>query len=116
LRTKTLRRIEATEADILKTIIDYLEANRILYIRVNRVSPVSTKEGIRFRKLRPSELGAPDLVIWAKRGWKHFSVAIEVKTLKGRQSPAQMKWELTANKSEVPYFVVRSLEELLRVL
>jgi len=114
MRTKILRRVEATEADILKTIVDYLEVNRILYMRVNPISPFSSKHGIRFRKLRPSQRGAPDLIVWPL--WGRRAIGVEVKTLKGRQSPEQKAWEMAANRAGVGYFVVRSLGELLKVL
>jgi len=116
MRTKILRRVEATEADILKTIVDYLEVNRILYVRIHPISPVSVMPHIRFRKPRPSQRGAPDLIIWPGGEGKHRTIAVEAKTFKGRQSKAQFDWELEAFKAGLPYCVVRSLEELLRVL
>jgi len=121
MRTKTLRRIAPTEADTLKAITDYLEVSRVLYIRINPISPVNSGKGLRFRAVRPSQLGAPDLIVfWAMKvhgmGWTLTPLAIEVKSLVGMQSPAQTDWELRAAQAGLNYRVVRTLEEFQEAL
>jgi hypothetical protein len=59
--------------------------------------------------LRP---GVADLVAWMPSGVAY----IEVKTQSGRQSPAQIKFELKCRDFGVPYYLVRSLEEMEKIV
>lgn len=144
-KVKGLRRIEATEADILKTICDYMDWSNILYIRVNPVSPIVDRKMLKeilyniwnhritviealnkilkslFRKIRPTQLGAPDLLVFQDYGKKDhigyaYPVSIEVKTRTGKLSPDQVKWKKLADNIGLDYYIVRSLEELELVL
>jgi len=120
MRTKILHRIEPIEADILKTICDYLDRNRLLYIRHNPISPVRDKGHITWRKVRPSQLGAPDLLVfWGRRlpqGIVCQPIAIEVKTGKGIMSPGQKKWQARAGQAGLTYCLVRSFEDFAECL
>jgi len=113
MRTKTLRRIEPTEADILKTICDYLDRNKVLYIRHNPISPVRDKGHITWRKVRVSQLGAPDLLVFRHLpgGMVCKPIAIEVKTGKGIMSVGQKDWQARAGRAGLIYRVVRSFED-----
>lgn len=56
--------------------------------------------------------GAPDLVCLGARG----ALALELKTVKGRQSRRQRLFERWALSEGCPYIVCRSVEEVLSVL
>jgi len=113
------RHCTPTEADILKTIVDYLELHRILYLRHNPVSVVSDKHGRArgFRKVRESQRGAPDLIMWSRwhAGYPahRYCLAIEVKAPKGQLSCYQQEWQRKAIAVGLQYIVVRSFEEFI---
>lgn len=109
-----------TEADILKAIVDWLELHKILYLRYNPVSVVSDKHGRArgFRKVRPSQRGAPDLLLWlvGQTIPPMHSIAIEIKAPGKGQSDNQKKWQDRAVAVGLHYFVVRSFEAFLEVM
>ena len=119
-KVKGLRRIEATEADILKVCCDYLDAKNILYIRHSPSNVVGGgKSKVSFRRPRASQLGAPDLIVWMisiNKIKPAISVAIEAKTRKGKLSKDQIKWQNRAHLNGVGYEIVRSLEDLQVIL
>lgn len=107
------------ESDILRACQDWLEANNILYIRVNPISP--TGDG-GWRKPRASQRGAPDLVVFY-RDWSEFlntkylfPLAVECKSPKGELSPHQQAWKERAKQIRLGYVVVREIEDLVRVV
>ena len=119
--TRRRHKYGPSEADTLKAISDYCEVKGILYLRINPISPVNSGKGLRFRAVRPSQRGAPDLLVfWGvkmpKVGWTLAPIAVEVKSPIGKQSEDQKRWELAAMKVGMTYRVVRSLEEFLEVL
>src|SRR3989304_5799724 len=105
IMSKNLRRIDATEADVLKTITDFLDLQmargELVYIRHNPSTVISKVVGGKiktaFKKVRETQLGAPDLIVFQWR--KSFTTAgnytdvlcIEAKSPTGKLSPAQEK-------------------------
>lgn len=59
--------------------------------------------------------GAPDLILLLPRG-KYHALAIEMKTPKGRQSPAQKEWQAYFESMGGKYVVCRSLEEFIEAI
>ena len=105
------------EADILKAIVDYLEHHKILYLRHNPVSVVSAKHGVArgFRKVRESQRGEPDLLIFPSSLWPQ-PLALEVKAPNGKQSDYQVAWNRRAIRAGLDYAVVRSFEEFMKIV
>lgn len=56
--------------------------------------------------------GRSDMVLY----YKSFSVMIELKTEKGRQSEAQKYWEHLMRSQGFEYYIVRSLEEFKELI
>ena len=124
----------STEAETLRALIDYLEAQQALgnlvYIRVHPVKPFTDKFGsLRFAKLRESQKGAADVIVikpWWKRNTSNFgieqtgspAVAIETKSQKrkGKQSPDQVRWQKAWERVGGKYVLARTIDEALREL
>ena len=124
--TRNLRRLAATEADTLRAITDYLEAKKILYLRHSPSNVVGKAGKASFRKPRPSQLGAPDLIVlrieWMASGHPQaFKIAtnvlaIEVKSPTGKLSEAQENWRERAEVVGVRYLVARRLEDVIEAM
>ena len=107
------------ESKIQSVIIDYLEIlerqGKIFFHRVNNIPPVNKKENgsIIFRKLpRGVKRGFPDILVIRKGK----CIGIEVKAPSGRQSEHQKAIEKQFKKNEAEYYVVRSVEEVKKIL
>lgn len=131
---KTLRRLVSTESDTLKTIQDYLDLlqaqGKLLYVR--HQPPMMTSKMVKghvkviFKKPRESQLGAPDLIVFRKRGcvlpdmWGSYYetdvLCIEAKSATGKLSPAQKRWAEKAVAQGCRYIVARSLEDVRNAL
>ena len=117
------RRIEASEAQTLRAVIDYLEAQQTLgnlvYLRIHPVRPFTDKFGsLKFAKVRESQKGAPDLIVWQ---WQHpnlcpKSTALEVKSKTGVQSEHQKTWEANFKSIGGRYVFARSVDEALEAV
>ena len=107
--------MQATEAQALRAILDYLTLKGILFIRVQPVKPFTDRRTghLRFAPVRQGQAGAPDIVIFLPGG---RPVAVEVKASKGRLSPAQEEWRDALTKIGVVYVVARSVEDVERVV
>ena len=89
-RSRTLRRVEATEADTLRAITDWLEAKDYLYLRHSPSNVVGKAGKATFRRPRSSQLGAPDILIITDLLGPFdglYVLAIEVKSPTGKLSP-----------------------------
>ena|SRR3990167_2769380 len=127
-----LRRTEASEADTLRTISDYLDLlqaqGKLVYIR--HQPPMMTSKMLRgkmkviFKKVRESQLGAPDLIVFKTSGvdrngtWCDCTdvLCIEVKSPTGKLSPAQERWAGKAVAQGCQYIAARSLEDVREAL
>lgn len=132
--TRNLRRTEPTEADTLRAICDFLDLQmaqgKLVYIRHNPSTVISNmvKGKIRtaFKKVRQSQLGAPDVIVLRtikKRAgvsgdwYSELNVfCIETKSPTGKLSPTQKQWRERAEAQGCRYIVARSLEEAMEPL
>ena len=132
---KTLRRLDPTEADTLKAICDWLDVQqrqgRLLYIRHNppmmTSKRVDGKTKVIFKKVRESQLGAPDLMVfkrnqyprladWENKGVVTDVLCIEVKSPTGKMSAYQDCWCGMAIDQGMRHIIARSLEEVIKAL
>ena|SRR3990167_208238 len=128
---RNLRTTDPTEADVLKTITDYLDLlqaqGNLLYIRHNPSTVISKsirgKIKTAFKKVRPSQIGAVDLFVFrldtipTMEQFDHCDVlCIEVKSATGKMSPAQKRWAKLAVAQGMRYIVARSLEDVRAAL
>lgn len=95
--------IPEKEADIQRTILDWLAAKRIFHYRQN-TGAVKTED----RFFRFGTPGAPDIV--AVIGGRY--VGIEVKRRGGMQTPGQREFEGRLNTAGGLYVLARSLEDV----
>ncbi len=108
------------ETDIQAAIITYLgvleNQGKIWFSRLNNIPPVIKDNNGKvsgFRRLpRGCKKGIPDILIITKGR----TIAMEVKTPKGKQSPEQKVVEDSFKKQGKEYHVVRSLEDAIKVL
>ena len=127
--SKNLRRLEATEADTLKAICDWLDLQqaqgKLVYIRHSPSNVVGKKGEATFRRPRASQLGGPDLIVFRSKRIEitkfYFNdvvdvLCIEVKSPTGKLSGAQKTWMLKAYSQGVRYIVARSLEDVTSAL
>ena len=132
---KTLRRLDPTEADTLKAICDWLDVQqrqgKLLYIRHNppmmTSKRVDGKTKVIFKKVRESQLGAPDLMVfkrnqyprladWENKGVVTDVLCIEVKSPTGKLSAYQDCWCGMAIDQGMRHIIARSLEEVIKAL
>ena len=131
--TRNLRRLEATEADTLKTITDFLDLQmaqgKLVYVRHNPSTVISKVVGGKiktaFKKVRQTQLGAPDLIVFKSKRieitkFYHIDtpdvLCIETKSATGKLSPAQERWAELAVVQGCRYIVARSLEDIRKVI
>ena len=99
------------EADVIKVVSDYLETKRICYIRIHPVRPVTSKKGLIFIPVSPSQLGAPDFIL-IKAG---VMIALEVKSSTGKLSANQEAWRTRFEKEGGIHETVRCLDDVLEI-
>ncbi len=91
------------EADLQRTILDYLRLHRVFYWRNNSGA---AKVGDRF--IRFGCTGSPDIFVMdGKR-----IIGIEIKGSKGKQSPAQVEFERSFRFAGGTYILARRLEDV----
>lgn len=91
------------EADILRTILDYLRVHRIFHFRLNTGAMKIDKRYVTFGKV-----GAPDIFV-VHRGQ---CLGIEVKGPKGKQSQAQWEFAERLTVAGGLYVVARCIEDV----
>src|SRR3990167_592109 len=132
---RNLRRLDPTEAYTLKAICDWLDVQqrqgKLLYIRHNppmmTSKRVDGKTKVIFKKVRESQLGAPDLMVfkrnqyprladWENKGVVTDVLCIEVKSPTGKMSAYQDCWCGMAIDQGMRHIIARSLEEVIKAL
>ena len=118
-------RIKITESMIIKVVGDYLQIQRnqgkLMYIRNNSgAMPIVDGKNKR-RYIRFGDKGSPDFLVFF-RGWIPYwgyelkTVAIEAKSDIGKQSLDQIKWQADFEKLDGEYYIVRSLDDLIKII
>jgi len=105
-----------TEIQIQQQIVRYLRANNIFCHSVpnEAAGKVSSKRQLgRLVRLKAAGLtaGVADLVVW----WPAGIGYVEVKTPKGRQSATQKDFQQACIAYDVPYDVVRSVDDVVKL-
>ena len=104
-----------SEADLKRTVTDYLEyqqnAGKLLYFRLNAGDFIELRGNTR-RRVKGCMAGTSDLEI-IKDGKPIF---IELKSARGRISPTQNAFKILVEEQGASYSIVRSLEELEKIL
>ena len=108
-----MRNPRESEADIQRTIIDYLELHRFFFWRQNvGAHKIESENGGKGRFIRYGWPGLPDLfVIAGKR-----IVGIEVKAIDGEQSQAQFNFQVNFEKAGGIYILARSVDDVITAL
>ena len=100
------------ESDIQFAICEYLairERQRMLvYWRQNTGGLFDPVRGVRRSMPKHSKNGVPDILIIKKGQF----IGLEVKTAKGKQSPAQKLFELYITENGGRYHIVRSINDV----
>jgi hypothetical protein len=97
-------RLKESEADIQKTILEYLERKQVFHWRQNSGAIKTPSHFIRL-----GIVGAPD--IFVVKNSKVY--ALEVKTKTGKQRDTQIQFETEFTKAGGIYKVVRSLLDVM---
>ena len=104
---------EMSEAHIQAEIIKFLRGNNIMCHSVPNEG-AGEKGAIRTAQLITTGLfpGVGDLVVWWTRNGQTVVGYLEVKTATGRQSDRQKHFEELCLRHNVPYHIVRSLDDV----
>lgn len=102
-----------SESEIQSQIIDYLNYRVDLFFQRTNNTPVYDPKTEKFRKMaKGQKKGFSDLIV-LKKGVLY---CLEVKTKNGKQSDYQKKMEKLVNKNGGVYAIVRSLEDVIRII
>lgn len=105
-----------TETQIQSQIIDYLQLlenqGKLFVQRVNNMGVYDPKVKAHRRFPKGAKKGFPD-IICLKDG---LLIGLEVKTNVGKQSKEQKEMEKLMKEHGAAYFVVRSLDEVIKIV
>jgi hypothetical protein len=104
--------IKTFEKDIQKACIHHLKEYGYLFIRNNSVAGNLTRPNGSQGYIRNNMPGSPDLFVFVKKETLH----VELKSSIGKQSPEQKEWERLATDLGHKYYIIRSVEELVKIL
>lgn len=99
------------ETDILYSLCEYLQYKKHFFWRNNVVPVYSVKNKSYIRMPKFSRTGLPDIIV-IKDG---FTIGLEVKNEKGKQSPNQKELEKDWKEAGAEYYVVRKIEDLQEI-
>ena len=115
---------------VIKVVGDYLQIQRnqgkLMYIRNNSgAMPVVDGKNKR-RYIRFGDKGSPDFLVWKPSIIIAYptvvgvnilrAIALEAKSDIGAQSADQKKWQADFEKLGGEYYVVRSLDDLIKII
>jgi hypothetical protein len=109
------------EADISRACLEYLEAMRIMYLRLNSGDVFRPGAAGKMYKVKGCPKGTADLLILAHRR-KPLTpstprpVFVEFKSSKGKQTEEQAIFERDVESLGYEYYLIRSIDELIEVL
>lgn len=100
------------ESILQSEIVQLLQLHRIEFFAVPNERKQSVQSAMRFKAMGVKS-GVPDLVLMGKEGKGY---GMEVKTPTGVQSPKQIQFQEKCFRLGWGYAVVRSLDDVLRVI
>ena len=120
--------LKVLEKDVQRACIDYLDAKRIMYLRLNAGDTFRPGQNGKLYKVRGAPKGTADLLILEKERGKYCKdisdkamlcprpIFVEFKSSKGKQTDEQELFSNTVELLGYEYYVVRDLDELVEVL
>ena len=110
------------ENDIQRTIKNYLQVlenqGKLMFIRNNSgAMPIKGQNG-KMRYIKFGKKGSADILVWTQEGYVDCCrcIALECKSATGKQSPAQKEWQEKFEKLGGEYYIVRSVEEVMKIV
>ena len=113
--------LKVLEKDVQRACIDYLDAKRIMYLRLNSGDVFRPGAAGKMYKVKGCPKGTADLLI-LHHIREHLACSkprplfIEFKSSEGKQSEEQAIFERDVESLGYEYYLIRSLDELLEVL
>ena len=123
------------ESDIQRACLDYLDAKRIMYLRLNAGDSFRPGANGKLYKVRGAMKGCADLLILASSKESYLTmldkktmtcelkekacprpIFVEFKAEKGRQSVEQATFEYDVAQLGYEYHIIRDLDELMKVM
>ena len=113
--------IEQREADISRACLEYLDAKRIMYLRLNSGDVFRPGAEGKMYRVKGCPKGTADLLIL----YNHKDrippsfprpIFVEFKSSKGKQTEEQAIFERDVESLGYEYYLIRSLDELMEVL
>ena len=96
------------EVGVQYAICDYLALKNYFFWRVNNIPVFDSQRG-GFRRLpKYGKAGIPDIIVIVGG----IFIGLEVKNERGKQSSAQLQFQLDCTKAGGRYYVVRSLQDV----
>jgi len=112
LKRKEYKMRVATEAQIQRGVLDYLELlsrKKPIYYFRSAAGMVRTEQGRVFKTGKP---GAPDISVC----FDGLFIGLEIKTTTGRQSALQKKAQAEIEAAGGKYYIIRCLEDIWKIL
>jgi len=113
------RRTTATEAQISKSIMEWLAAKHIFALRMNSGTALATYKG-KTRAIHMHAKGTADILAFRQPMKCHYDLSlviwIEVKDAKGKQSDVQKSFQAQVEGEGHKYIVARSIEDVVAAL
>lgn len=114
------------EADVKRAVDDFLQygqnQGKWVYLRLNSGDFIDVRGGTR-RRIKGCQKGTADFLVLTNNGrfdaWNKFyciPIFIEVKSPTGRQSKDQIVFQALVEAQGAEYHIIRSVEELQKVL
>lgn len=116
----------------MRPIQDYLEIEErrghLIFIRNNTGTTMFTRPDGRRARIKYGKKGSPDFIVWKQCDEQHptpkgvvctsyfRTFFIEVKTSKGKQSPSQKEFQKQVEALGGEYWIVRSLEDIIKII
>ena len=116
------------ENDIQRTIKNYLQVRenqgKLMFIRNNSgAMPIKGQNG-KMRYIKFGKKGSPDILVWVRKSFNDGdycirfanTIALEIKSAIGKQSEIQKEWQGKFEKLGGEYYIVRSVEEVMKIV
>lgn len=109
------------EADIQRTCLEYLDLKGIMYLRLNSGDVFRPGAAGKMYRVKGCPKGTADTLVLARTKHSCHSIEprpifIEFKSSVGKQTKEQAEFERDVKSLGYEYYVIRSLEELEKVL